>query len=294
MPSRSASPFCPALGRELAWDPYGIYPLDADCPLTKAGAEIVKDLQEAELGRAELLARYRLKVDKDDLVPAWALGQIVRARKAALKEYLQMRVQLAKPASETVLFYRFHVCRLASLEVRDDRRPASRERYKEIENNLVLLRDRCRPFGSQRLGFAIGLSQSRIAWADVNRDVLAAYGRSHPRGPDVRPLLCRAFVSGTLYFMDGKPLNDPHLPQAPVPEACLEITKGMLEERPDDPFGLYYAGRAHFMLGKKDLAMKEIKAALDGKRLPEAFQQVARTFLNHPSESAFHPAPPTD
>lgn len=282
-------PYCPALKRDLSWDPFGIYPLDAERPLTKAGVQIVKDLQEAELGRAESLARYRLTVDKEDLVPAWALGQILRARHAGLVEYRRLGERgIDAPGTLPVLLYRLHVCRVAQNELLSAR-SIDQELWKHLSEQMKSLRDRCRSETSTRLGLAIGLTQVDVFWAVENRAILEGYRQANPKGVDIRPLLCQAYNTGVRaspILVEGKKVQLA-FPDASKPEKVAEIAGTMLKDRSYEALAHYFTARSQFQLDHADLAAKEFSLALGTGKLPPVFEQAARRFLAKPTRAAF-------
>lgn len=289
-------PMVAVLGRSLTWDPKGAYGLDADAPLTPASRRIVGDLNDAERGRAEALARYRLGADPDDLVPAWVLSQILRVRKGALAEY-HASIEHRSDASASLpnLLFRLHVCRIAEWELPPAQRTTRFPVFRQLDRRLVELRDLLKPYAHDRLGVAIGVTQVTPMWSSFNREVLEAYWDAHLRGVDIRPLLCQAYLVGV-----GRRLlmEEPNhrlvpvrptkpFPDEPRPRASLALSQAILKERPDDPLGHYYEGAGQAALGKTDLAIKEFGLAIKSGELPSIYEQGAEAFLAHPDPSVF-------
>ncbi len=243
-------PFSRALGRPLAWDPYGAYGLDAEGPVPKADAEILAQVQAGELGKAEVLCRNRLRADGSDVLPAWALGQIVRVRRTGADEYRRfVEGHVAEPASPAVLLYRLHVCRSAfngtmGLPYTKDKF----DRRQVVYGEMRTLCDLLRPCADAHLGVAIAITQISPSYALSNRATLESYRRANPKGADVRPLLCQAYNGGVGYglavFEDGHREKLSH-PDEPQPKKALEVALSILKDRPDDPLGHFHAGRSY-------------------------------------------------
>ena len=289
--SESVPPYCPVLGRSLAWDPKGAYALDADRPLTPASRQIVKDLMDAERGRAEALARYRLSVDKDDLVPAWTLSQIVRVKRQALAEYeREASKAVDRTATIPVLLYRLHVCRLAEAELPIAEHRTGNARWEKIRKDQKAYADRLRPSAPRSLGIAIGVTQVSLYWVVEDRRTLEQYRAAHPSRPDMRPLIAQAYGAGMHYGPVSTRFTDEATdPLEPRPTQSLKIAMDILRDRADDPLGHYYAGAFQFVLGHTDLAMGHMRAAMETHRLPPIYEQAARNFVAKPSYSALRP-----
>lgn len=277
----------PALGRPLSWDPYGAYGLDSDRPLTPASKRIVKNIINAELGSAESIARYRLRIDKDDLVPAWALAQIIRVRKQAMAEYRKnVAPHVGETSSRPVRLYRFYICHFAFDEFMRHVRSGNSPIYFALSRDMTRLRDQSKNDAASSLGLTIALTNGDPFWVLSNREILRAYRQQNPKTPDVRPLICRAYIDGIETTQKGIDLLD-----RPAPEKALEIARSILEDRPQDALELYYQGRCHFALGRSSEAVRDIRASLATGRLPPIYEHVAKVFLNHPSADAFFSVP---
>ena len=87
-------------------------------------------------------------------------------------------------------------------------------------------------------------------------------------------------------IIDGKRVTLTQ-PDSPAPQKVMEVAKAILADRPDDPFGHYYVGRAQFRMHRNDLAMQEFRLALATGKLPSSFERVAKVFLTDPVQRAF-------
>lgn len=286
-------PFSSALGRPLAWDPYGAYGLDAEGPLSKPDTEILSQIAAGELGRAEVLCRERLAPDGADVVPAWLLGQILRVKHSALLEYRRAVAGKADtPAPPGVLLYRLQVCRLALAETLVPLKNPDMELRRRLSKEMKSLRDLCRPYAAHSLGLAIGISQVDPFWALTNRSVLEAYRTANPKGVDVRPLICQAYNTGVSYglavFPDGHREKLAHEDE-PQPKKALEIALSILKDRPNDPLGHFHAGRSYARMELPQTAQKEFRAALAAGGLPPLYEAAAKQYLDSPTQDAFRP-----
>ena len=287
-------PYAPALGRPLAWDPYGAYALDAEGPLKKADAAVLDSVRAGELGRAETLCRTLMRKDGEDVLPAWVLAQIVRVRRTAEAEYRRsVEGRLAEPASPAVLLYRLHVCRLAFNETLKppDSKPKF-DRRQILNDEMKAWRDRLRPYADRHLGIAVAITRLKSLWALSNRAVLESYRLANPKGVDVRPLLCQAYNSGKGYgparSADGCVVILHHADE-PQPKKALEIALSILKDRPNDALGHFHAGRSDAGLGLASAARREIRAAVATGDLPPLYDAAARQYLESGNEAAFLP-----
>ena len=284
--------YAPALGRALAWDPYGAYALDAEGPLPKADAEILTQVSAGELGRARTPRPQTPRRGGERQRPPWILGQIVRVRQQGKAEYRRnVEGRLERPASPSGLLYRLHVCRVVHDETLLSRSDVDSDLRQKLNKEMALLRDRLRPFAAQNLRITIGITQCKPFWVLANREIVEAYRNANPKGVDVRPLLCQAYNNGIRILSatdeNGRRIPNPHAPDEPQPKKALEIARSILKDRPDDPLGHFHAGRS---LAKMDLpksARAEMRAALETGGLPPLYEAAAKRYLETGSEAAF-------
>lgn len=281
-------PYCAALGRAVSWDSKGAYPLDYDTPLTSIAKKIVMNLSKAELGRAESLARWQLDKDSEDLVPAWALSQILRVRKQSLVEYHRsIEGRIGPGLSIPRLLFGLHVCRLAEAEMPPLRRRTGDPLRDQLRRDQDRIRDLLMPYASWRIGIAISLFETSPFWILTTRGALEKYRASHPHGPEMRPLLCQAYLWG-LHLGPKETFLTPqaNAPEEPQPERALAIARSLLKDRPDDCLGHYYAGVSQFYLRRTDLAVREMRLALTTKVLPPTYEALASRFVERPGFAA--------
>lgn len=287
-------------GRPLSWDNVGIVPLNAEGALSKADKALIDDLKAAELGRAESKARQLLSHKNGTFVSAWVLVQCTRVKKTEKLLYDEVTAPKALTglAPEIAVYLRYQSIRLLLgtegyyLPHKPSGPLLPNPAHVYLSKQLADARTACRPLAPSYLPIAVALMQGPETPILDQRAVIEEYKQRHPTGPDVRLLLCRAYLSGAIYgkksFQLGRPVLEGIFPDEFQPSKAVEICKQLLKENKSTVFAHYYLGRAFYDLQKDKEAISEIKLVVDDPKAPATILQAANRFLARPRFSAFY------
>jgi hypothetical protein len=289
----SAATAQPALGgRPYSWDSLGVLPLSAERPLTKEERRILDDIDAHELGRAETRAWALLRSKEDPFVAAWVIVQVARVT----NRVPQLRARLGpfgrkKPTSPTELYLRYQACRLSLERTPGLMGGRTNPEFLRLREELARTRDLCAPFAKRHLPVMVALAQNLHTPIPTTRKLAEDYRAAHPKAPDIRSFLCRVYLVGRINLALSQKNRRPTLTgddlQEPDPHRMIEICQEILRDDPKSGPGHYYMGRAFYLLGKDEDALREFKIVADEAKCPEPFRLAAQRFIARPDNRAF-------
>lgn len=285
----------PLGGRAYAWDSVGLAPFDIERPLTDEEKETLRIVKSGELAQAEAKSWKTIYSGKKSFLSAWVLVQCARTKNTYPILYQVVRkLEKDKVAPQISAYLRYETSRLVNLNYHP--RTVSNLDPEKIRllDDLKQERDRCRRYSDENLPIAIAIHNYFGYWILFDREVYEAYRKAHPKGPDIRPLLCSTYNSGRLVGSESRKAGRPVLkgedPQEPQPLKVIALAEEMLHENPKRVVAHYFLAKAYYYIHQDQKAIAEMKIVANDPNSLEWYRVVARRFLARPDGRAFNVA----
>jgi hypothetical protein len=287
----SAPPEPPALGgRPLSWDSFGVFTFSATQKLSDSDNLLLADIQSANLGRADSLARFMLRSKDRDFLPAWTLVQVARARKGQKLLAMSVMSEGFPCGNPQVLAYlRFYAEGQYYISLTN-----SAEEFAE-QAEVKKLRSDCAPLCADNLPVVIAVLQQRATPNLEARSAVEEYRRGHSNEKGVGVLVCRSML---LLALHGKQIREcisagrfiyfGEWDDEIQPYKILEATDQMLAQGDNVGLAHYYRARAFFALRKDSTAFAEAALALKAPDLPSQTRAAIPIFLTSKSDRVFY------